>query len=79
MATRTGFRNILGDITKQQNIPRKVVLVDAKVTTRQAAATKKLTSEVVSDGHGDQATERFVSLFISILNEMDQELACWCG
>ena len=93
MATRTGFRNILGDITKQQNIPRKVALVDAKVTTRQAAATKKLTSEVVSDGHGDQATERFVSLFMSILYEIIsnvflyctksfqtyQEPACWCG
>merc|ERR1711970_776170 len=49
MATRAGFRNILGDITKQQNIPHKVALVDAKVTTRQAAA-RRLHADVVSDG-----------------------------
>ena len=55
MATRAGFRNILGDITKQQNIPQKVALVDAKVTTRQAAE-KRLHADVVSDG---LATERF--------------------
>ena len=31
MDTRIGFRNVLVDITKQQNIPQKVALVDAKV------------------------------------------------
>ena len=60
MATRAGFRNILGDITKQQNIPHKVALVDAKVTTRQAAA-KRLHADVVSDG---LATERFLVPFL---------------
>ena len=57
MATRIGFRSVLGDITKQQNFPQKVALVDAKMTTRQAAA-KKLTPEVVCDGHEDLALER---------------------
>ena len=61
MATRGGLRNALGDITKQQNIPQKISLVDAKVTTRQAAA-KRLHSDVETDGatsgHGGLATER---------------------
>ena len=60
MATRAGFRNILGDITKQQNIPQKVALVDAKVTTRQAAA-RRLHTDVVSGG---LATERFFVPFL---------------
>jgi cyclin B len=79
MATRTGFRNILGDITKQQNIPRKVALVDAKVTTRQAAATKKLTSEVVSDSHGDQATERSLPAGVVDIDEKDLENPQLCA
>jgi len=79
MATRTGFRNILGDITKQQNIPRKVALVDAKVTTRQAAATKKLTSEVVSDGHGDQATERSLPAGVVDIDKKDLENPQLCA
>ena len=61
MATRGGLRNALGDITKQQNIPQKISLVDAKVTTR-LAASKRMHSDVETDGatlgHGGLATER---------------------
>ena len=54
MASRGGIRNALGDITKQQNIPQKVALVEVKVTTR-LAASKRLHSDVESD---DIVTER---------------------
>ena len=74
MATRAGFRNILGDITKQQNIPQKV---DAKVKTRQAAA-KILTPEVmVCDGHEDQVLERLIRCKSFLIFTLQQESACW--
>ena len=73
----TGHRNALGDITKQQNIPQKVALVDARVTTRQAAA-KKLTPEVmVCDGHEDQVLERFIRCKSFLFCTLEQESACW--
>ena len=82
MATRTGFRNVLGDITKQQNIPQKVAVVETKVTTRQAAAKRPHPDAIVSAGQEGLAVERF---FVSILfnsaplNVFDQESTCWCG
>merc|ERR1712055_511953 len=78
MATRTGFRNVLGDITKQQNIPQKVALVDAKVMTRQAAA-KKPTPEVMCDGHGDLATERSLPAGVMDIDEKDLENPQLCA
>ena len=58
MATRTGFRNVLGDITKQQNIPQKVTVVEAKVTTRLAAAKRPHPDAIVSAGQEGLAVER---------------------
>merc|ERR1712121_622328 len=68
MATRIGVRNVLGDITKQQNIPQKV----AKVRTRQAAA-KKLTPEVVCEGHEDLALERSLPAGVVDIDKKDLE------
>merc|ERR1712037_307783 len=75
MATRAGFRNILGDITKQQNIPQKVALVDAKVTTRQAAE-KRLHADVVSDG---LATERILPAGVVDIDEKDNQNPQLCA
>merc|ERR1712183_683623 len=80
MATRTGFRNVLGDITKQQNIPQKIALADAKakVTTRQAAA-KRLHADVVSDGHGSLATERSLPVGVVDIDEKDYQNPQLCA
>merc|ERR1711970_1558280 len=75
MATRAGFRNILGDITKQQNIPHKVALVDAKVTTRQAAA-RRLHADVVSDG---LAAERSLPAGVVDIDEKDLQNPQLCA
>merc|ERR1711970_1391522 len=75
MATRAGFRNILGDITKQQNIPHKVALVDAKVTTRQAAA-RRLHADVVSDG---LAAERSLPAGVVDIDKKDLENPQLCA
>merc|ERR1711970_1717200 len=75
MATRAGFRNILGDITKQQNIPHKVALVDAKVTTRQAAA-RRLHADVVSDG---LALERSLPAGVMDIDKKDLENPQLCA
>merc|ERR1712055_565686 len=78
MATRIGFRNVLGDITKQQNIPQKAALVDAKMATRQAAA-KKLTPEVVCDGHEDLALERSLPAGVVDIDKKDLENPQLCA
>ena len=52
--------------------------LDAKVTTRQAAA-KILTPEVmVCDGHEDQVLERFILCKSFLIFTLEQEPACWC-
>ena len=83
MATRTGFRNVLGDITKQQNIPQKVAVVETKVTTRQAAAKRPHPDAIVSaGGQEDLAVDRCcVSILLTLapLNIFGQEFTCWCG
>merc|ERR1712137_660354 len=78
MATRIGFRNVLGDITKQQNIPQKAALVDAKMATRQAAA-KKLTPEVVCDGHEGLALERSLPAGVVDIDKKDLENPQLCA
>jgi len=82
MATRGGLRNALGDITKQQNIPQKISLVDAKVTTRQAAA-KRLHSDVETDGatigHGGLATERSLPAGVVDIDKKDYENPQLCA
>merc|ERR1712055_755608 len=78
MATRIDFRNVLGDITKQQNIPQKVALVEAKVTTRQTAA-KRLHADVVSDGHGSLATERSLPAGVVDIDEKDYQNPQLCA
>jgi hypothetical protein len=78
MASRAGFRNVLGDITKQQNIPQKVALVDTKVTTRQTAA-KRQHADVVSDGHGNLATERSLPAGVVDIDEKDYQNPQLCA
>merc|ERR1719466_575933 len=78
MASRIGFRSVLGDITKQQNFPQKVALVNSKVTTRQAAA-KKLTPEVLCDGHEDLALERSLPAGVMDIDEKDLENPQLCA
>jgi len=84
MATRGGIRNALGDITKQQNIPQKVSMVDgnAKVTTRQAAA-KRLHSDVETDGaiisHGGLVIESGLPAGVVDIDKKDYENPQLCA
>merc|ERR1711962_1228686 len=58
MAT-IGSRSALGDITKLQNIPKKVALADigTKVVTRQTTS-KKLHLDVALVDNGDASSDR---------------------
>jgi len=84
MANCGGIRNALGDITKQQNIPQKVSMVDAnaKVTTRQAAA-KRLHSDVETDGaiisHGALVFESGLPAGVVDIDKKDYENPQLCS
>merc|ERR1711936_1398811 len=78
MANCGGLRSVLGDITKQQNIPRKVALVNSKVTTRQTAA-KCLNSDVVTDGRGDLVSERNLPSGVVDIDKKDYENPQLCS
>ena len=72
MAAKAGFRNVLGDITKQQNIPQKVAVVEAKVMTRLAAAKRPHPDAIVSNGQEGFAVERCLDTFnLDSLNVFD--------
>merc|ERR1712243_14549 len=79
MATRTGFRNVLGDITKQQNIPQKVAVVETKVTTRQAAAKRPHPDAIVSAGQEGLAVERSLPTGVVDIDEKDFESPQLCA
>merc|ERR1712025_994151 len=79
MATRTGYRNVLGDITKQQNIPQKVAVVEAKVTTRLAAAKRPHPDGIVSAGQECLAVERSLPAGVVDIDEKDLENPQLCS
>jgi len=80
MATRTGFRSVLGDITKQQNIPQKVAAVEAKVTTRLAAAKRPHPDAIVSaGGQEDLAVDRSLPAGVVDIDEKDFENPQLCA
>merc|ERR1712180_181150 len=71
MAT-IGSRSALGDITKLQNIPKKVALADigAKVVTRQTTS-KKLHLDAALVDNGDASSDR--SFPIGVVADIDEK------
>merc|ERR1711955_119803 len=79
MATRTGFRSVLGDITKQQNIPQKVAVVEAKVTTRLASVKRPRPDAIVPAGQEGLAVERSLPAGVVDIDEKDFENPQLCA
>merc|ERR1711872_252148 len=73
-------RSALGDITKLQNIPKKVALVDigAKVVTRQTTS-KKLHLDAALVDNGDASSDRSFPNGVADIDEMDLENPQLCA
>merc|ERR1712112_796558 len=73
-------RSVLGDITKLQNIPKKVALVDigAKVVTRQTTS-KKLHLDAVLVDDGDASSDRGFPIGVADIDEKDLENPQLCA
>merc|ERR1712168_1019230 len=72
-------RSALGDITKLQNIPKKVALADigAKVVTRQT--TKKLHLDAALVDNGDASSDRSFPIGVADIDEKDPENPQLCA
>merc|ERR1739845_35876 len=72
-------RSALGDITKLQNIPKKVALADigAKVVTRQT--TKKLHLDAALVDNGDASSDRSFPIGVADIDEKDLENPQLCA
>merc|ERR1712112_567544 len=73
-------RSVLGDITKLQNIPKKVALVDigAKVVTRQTTS-KKLHLDAALVDNGDASSDRSFPIGVADIDEKDLENPQLCA
>merc|ERR1712116_39232 len=73
-------RSALGDITKLQNIPKKVALADigAKVVTRQTTS-KKLHLDVALVDNGDASSDRSFPIGAADIDEKDLENPQLCA
>merc|ERR1712116_49403 len=73
-------RSALGDITKLQNIPRKVALADigAKVVTRQTTS-KKLHLDAALVDNGDASSDRSFPIGVADIDEKDLENPQLCA
>merc|ERR1712098_82980 len=72
-------RSALGDITKLQNIPKKVAVADigAKVVTRQT--TKKLHLDAALVDNGDASSDRSFPIGVADIDEKDLENPQLCA
>merc|ERR1712116_101940 len=73
-------RSALGDITKLQNIPKKVALADigAKVVTRQTTS-KKLHLDAALVDNGDASSDRSFPIGVADIDEKDLENPQLCA
>merc|ERR1711973_1018827 len=73
-------RSALGDITKLQNIPKKVALADigAKVVTRQTTS-KKLHLDAALVDNGDASSDRGFPIGVADIDEKDLENPQLCA
>merc|ERR1712013_687371 len=73
-------RSALGDITKLQNIPKKVALADigAKVVTRQTTS-KKLHLDAALVDNGDACSDRSFPIGVADIDEKDLENPQLCA